>query len=511
MSGDGEGGRRPVGPSSHRTRLDEAVDARRAEHPDADGILAIADPRESFAARAVLARAAGRTLDAQYYIWHDDTTGNLLLLALREAAERGVRVRLLLDDNGIAMDDVLVALDEHANIEVRVFNPFPIRTLKRASYAWDFERLNRRMHNKSFTADGRASVVGGRNVGDDYFGATAGMLFSDLDALLVGPVVDEVCADFERYWTCESARPAADVLKPVDADRRAKVLAGVESATGAPEAGRYLDAISTASYVTAPDERAQDFVWADVRLVSDDPSKALGDASDDALLIARLDEVLSTPRRSLALVSAYFVPGEKGTRAFADLARRGVRVSVLTNALESTDVVAVHAGYAKRRKPLLAAGVRLFEMQRLADDRRDGAGTGPFGSSGSSLHAKTFAVDGQRAFIGSFNLDPRSIRLNTELGFVIESPALARRIEGAFDEGVPARAYEVRLDGDGDLYWVDRRGGADGPGSSDGPGGDDPGAGDRGEPVRLDREPGAGPVKRLFVAALALLPLEWLL
>jgi len=477
-------------PATTDTRLGRAVSARRDGHADRNGVLVIDDPRESFAVRAVLARTAERTLDVQYYIWQDDTTGNLLLQALREAAERGVRVRLLLDDNGIAMDAKLAALQAHANIEIRLFNPFPVRTLKRMAYLWDFRRLNRRMHNKSFTADAQASVVGGRNVGDEYFGATTGTLFSDLDALLLGPVVDEIGADFERYWTCSSARPAAAVLPRIDADERATRLDAIDAVSTTSEADTYLDAISKASYVTAYQERGQDFTWSDVRLVSDDPAKGLGAQTGHALLIGQLDDVLDTPCESLALVSAYFVPGAKGARTFAALAERGVEVAVLTNALESTDVIAVHAGYAKRRKGLLEAGVRLYEMQRLSERSKHKTGTGPFGSEASSLHAKTFAVDGQRAFIGSFNLDPRSMKLNTELGFVIDSPTLARRIEAAFDDGVPASAYEVRLDENGRLHWLDRRGG---------------------EPVRLDREPGVGWLKRCIVTMLGALPIEWLL
>lgn len=472
------------------TRLGRTAGARRAKHPGENGVLMLQDPRESFAARAVLAREAERTLDVQYYIWHHDTTGTLLMQALREAADRGVRVRLLLDDNGVSMDDRLVALDALENVEVRIFNPFPIRTFKRASYAWDFRRLNRRMHNKSFTADSQASVVGGRNVGDEYFGATAGILKSDLDIMIVGPIVDGISTQFDAYWASGSAYPVGPLLPEVDVAQREVELATVASVVDTPAAGTYLEAISKADFVASPDERAQDFVWADVRMVSDDPAKGLGAQKGEALLVGQLNEVLETPTRSVVLVSPYFVPGRKGTRIFSSLAESGVDVSVLTNALEATDVIAVHAGYAKRRKDLLESGVRLFEMQRLSADTKRNASAGPFGSSASSLHAKTFAVDGKRAFVGSFNLDPRSIRLNTEMGFVIDSPELAREIENAFDGGIPARAYEVRLDDDGDLYWLDRRGG---------------------ELVRLDDEPGAGRFKQGVVTVLGWLPIEWML
>ena len=473
------------------TPLGRAVAERTAEHPGENGVAMLANPRESFAARAVLARAAERTLDVQYYIWHHDTTGTLLMEALREAADRGVRVRLLLDDNGIGdMDDALAALDAHENVEVRIFNPFPIRRFKRAAYVWDFGRLNRRMHNKSFTADSQASVVGGRNVGDEYFGATAGILKSDLDIMLVGPVVDEVSSEFDRYWASDSAYPAGRLLEELGAEERAAELEVIRSVVDAPEARTYLEAVANTPLLEAIRQDALGFVWADVRMVIDDPAKGLGGQEGEALLVGQLDEVLESPSESVVLVSPYFVPGEKGTEAFASLAERGIEVSVLTNALEATDVVAVHAGYAERREDLLEAGVRLYEMQRSSADTKRDAGAGPFGSSASSLHAKTFAVDGERAFVGSFNLDPRSVQLNTEMGFVIDSPVLARQIERAFDDGIPERAYEVHLDDDGSLYWLDRRGD---------------------EVVRLDDEPETGWFKQAAVTVLGWLPIEWML
>ena len=473
------------------TPLGRAVAERTAERPNEDGTAMLANPRESFAARAVLAAAAERTLDVQYYIWHHDVTGTLLMDALAKAAGRGVRVRLLLDDNGIGgMDDRLVALDAHENIEIRIFNPFPIRHFKRAAYVWDFGRLNRRMHNKSFTADNQASVVGGRNVGDEYFGATAGILKSDLDIMLVGPVVREISHAFDRYWASDSAYPVARLLEPVDADERAAELAEVAAVVDEPEARDYLGAVADTALLEAIREDTLGFVWADTRMVVDDPAKGLGRQEGDALLVGQLDEVLESPSKSVVLVSPYFVPGKKGTEAFASLAERGVEVSVLTNALEATDVIAVHAGYAKRREALLEAGVRLYEMQRLSADTKRNASAGPFGSSASSLHAKTFAVDGERAFVGSFNLDPRSIQLNTEMGFVIDSPELARQVESAFDGGIPEKAYEVHLDDDGGLYWLDRRGD---------------------EVVRLDDEPETGWFRQAVVTVLGWLPIEWML
>ena len=201
------------------------------------------------------------------------------------------------------MDDALAALDAHENVEVRIFNPFPIRRFKRAACVWDFGRLNRRMHNKSFTADSQASVVGGRNVGDEYFGATAGILKSDLDIMLVGPVVDEVSSEFDRYWASDSAYPAGRLLEELGAEERAAELEVIRSVVDAPEARTCLEAVANTPLLEAIRQDALGFVWADVRMVVDDPAKGLGRQEGEALLVGQLDEVLESPSESVVLVS----------------------------------------------------------------------------------------------------------------------------------------------------------------------------------------------------------------
>ena len=197
------------------TRLGQAAAVEQAKHPELSGLYLLSDPHEAFAARVKLAQQAQKTLDVQYYIWRGDTTGTLLLEALHAAAERGVRVRLLLDDHGTnKMDSALAALDAHPNIEVRLFNPFVFRPFKLFGFVTDFSRANRRMHNKSFTADNAATILGGRNVGDEYFGATDGVLFADLDALAVGSVVPQVSQSFDDYWHSGSAYPLSDIISP---------------------------------------------------------------------------------------------------------------------------------------------------------------------------------------------------------------------------------------------------------------------------------------------------------
>ncbi len=474
------------------TALGRALTPQTESHPGQSGITPLTDAQASFAARILLARAAQRTLDVQYYIWRNDLTGTLLLNALYQAAQRGVRVRLLLDDNGTSgMDEKLALLDAHPNIEVRLFNPFVIRSPKMIGYLVDFSRLNRRMHNKSFTADNQVSIVGGRNIGDEYFGATDGVLFSDLDVVGVGAVVPDVSRDFDRYWASQSAYPLDGLMPAKKAEDLQKLNQAGKQAEMNPKAAKFMAAISHSQLVRDIVNNQLGWHWSQVAMISDDPAKGLGQVKDEDLMLSRLSKVLDAARQRLDLVSPYFVPTTAGVKALSALAARGVKVRVLTNALEATDVTAVHAGYAKRRQALLKAGIQLFEMQY----RGNGEDTpenqaGPFGSSGSSLHAKTFSVDGKKLFVGSFNFDPRSASLNTEMGFVIDTAMIAQQIQAAFDHKIPANAYEVRLDPSGHLYWLELRGG---------------------RVVKHTSEPNASWPTRLWVALLERLPIEWLL
>ena len=466
------------------TALGRAIAPAAAEHPGRSGVYPLTDSRDAFAARVLLARAAERSLDVQYYIWKDDVSGRMLLGELRQAAARGVRVRLLLDDNGIAgLDPALAALDAHPNIEVRLFNPFLNRRLRWLGYITDFRRLNRRMHNKSFTVDRRATIVGGRNVGDEYFDAAEGRVFVDLDVLAVGPVAREVSADFERYWVSGSSYPAARLLPPP--------IPGFENRADTEEATEYIDAVKRSPFVRELLECRLPLEWAPARLVSDDPAKGLGDVPREALMTQKLSELLGDPCEEVNLVSAYFVPADTGSALFADWTSRGVAVRVLTNAFEATDVSVVHAGYAKRRKALLESGVRLYELRALSGPADPASRlVRRSGSSAASLHAKTFSADRKHVFIGSFNFDPRSEHLNTEMGIVIKSDALAQRIADVFDQSIPGQAYEPRLDSSGGLYWIERREGTE---------------------VRHDVEPGTAWWQRLAVRLLSRLPIEWLL
>lgn len=452
--------------------------------PDLTGIAALGSGADAFAARILLADVAVSSIDAQYYIWRGDLTGSLLLDALRRAADRGVRVRLLLDDNGTSgLDAEIAQLDAHENAEVRLYNPFNLRRFKMLSFGFDFFRLNRRMHNKSFTVDGLATIVGGRNVGDEYFGIGATPLFVDLDVLAVGKIVAEVAADFDRYWASPSVIPVGALFAETGGD------AISERMTRWRADPRFLGykAILKASDLIMPlSSGTLDLEWADAVLVSDDPIKGQGAVPREDLLTGQLARKVGAIERRFDGVTAYFVPGKAGVEAFAKLEAQGVDVRILTNSLEATDVLPVHAGYAKRREAMLASGVTLYELRRMAvPDTPDDLGI--FGSSGASLHAKTFAVDGKRIFIGSFNFDPRSNQLNTEMGLLIDSKILANRLHAAFDEGFRGLAWQVE-EHNGELAWVDPATGS-----------------------VTTQEPGSSTLRNLALTVVGWLPVEWLL
>lgn len=475
------------------TRLGSAIVPLIEAHPTESGIVLLENAHDAFAARALLAEGADATLDVQYYIWQYDITGTMLLDVLYRAAERGVRVRLLLDDNGISgLDQPLAALDTHPNIEVRLFNPFVVRSPKWIGYITSFSRLNHRMHNKSFTADNQATIIGGRNVADEYFGAGEGELFADLDVLVIGPVVSELSDDFDRYWSSASSYPAATILPEPSETDLARVVETARECNTSSEASRYVCAVADSEFLRNLLAGNLEFTWAPVSMVSDDPAKVLGKKPKNGLMSRQLAEAMGSPERSVTLVSPYFIPTKAGVEIFRGLERKGVHVRVLTNSLEANDVAMVHAGYAKYRKPLLEAGVQLFELRKLPgkESVERQLQDNLMGSSSSSLHAKTFAVDGENLFVGSFNFDPRSVHINTELGFVIESPELAQVMESHFKEQALITAYEVVLDDGGDLQWIERNGE---------------------EVIRHSNDPGTGPFKRMLVSLFSFLPIEHLL
>ncbi len=475
------------------TSLGRAVATLVAAHPAQSGIHAMPIPADAFAARVLLAAAAEKSLDVQYYIWHGDQTGYLLYEAVWRAAERGVRVRILLDDaNTEDIDDTIAALDAHRNIEVRLYNPLLLRTARLLNFLTDFTRVNRRMHNKSFTADSVVTIVGGRNVGNEYFGAGEGVEFTDLDVIAIGPAARDVAQEFDLYWNSASAYPAARIIGDAPSDATPKLEARFAQVREDREAIAYAKAVRETQLVQALIAGRLELEWADAQLVRDDPGKTLDTSGrTDMLLLSELLPKIGQPRMSFDLVSPYFVPGEQGTAALERLARDGVKVRTLTNSLAATDVPPVHAGYVKRRCDLVRAGVKVYELKPSARMVENNAEGKPGSGSSVQLHAKTFASDDSRIFVGSFNFDQRSAHLNTEMGLVIESPRLAQRLSAALDAELPNAAYEVRLAKDGRCpEWIERT--------------------PMGEIVYTE-EPQTGAGARAWIQFLRLLPIDWLL
>ena len=473
-------------PPVHDSALAAAVTKSAHERLGLTGIAPLEDGRDAFAARILLANAAVSSIDVQYYIWRGDMTGHLLLKALYRASNRGVRVRLLLDDNGIdGLDVVLAAMDAHPNMEVRLYNPFILRRFKRLSFAFDFFRLNHRMHNKAFTVDGCVSILGGRNVGDEYFGTGTNPLQIDLDVLAVGDIVPRISADFDRYWNSVPVIPAAQILGT--SDNTGVISTMLAAFEAAPDFNEYRLLLETCDIVSSLERGDLALEWTEAVLVSDDPVIGFDAVPRRDLFVTRLLSAVGPIKTRFDGVTPYFVPGAAGVKAFAALQQHGVAVRMLTNSLDATDVMPVHAGYAKRRKDLLRAGVGLFELRPRPRGPTSLDKLGPFGSSGSHLHAKTFAVDGNRVFVGSFNFDPRSATLNTEMGLLIQSTRMAQRLHDAFDRGLDELAWRVELC-EGRLIWT---------GASNG--------------AATHVEPGTTFARRAALTFIGWLPVEWLL
>jgi len=421
------------------------------------GVRVISNGPEALGLRLVFSDRAERSIDAQYYLVHDDPAGRVFAWHLLKAADRGVRVRLLIDDMDTqGYDSVTAALAAHPNIEIRLFNPFWRDRGKALSALFEFGRINRRMHNKSMTFDNQVTIVGGRNIGSEYFSARDDINYYDLDVLGVGPITDEVSRSFDAYWNSPFAVPARDVIgdraQTISLDEaRARLRALVEEASASDYGQAFTQGIRQA--VASGQFQVQ---WVPAWLVADPPEKAAGELDMTKTLSGAMLPYVAGAQDELFVVSAYFVPRKGGTALLTGLAQRGVKVEILTNSLESNDVEPVHAHYARSRKALLEAGVDLWEL--LPDQERPDRSLLDLGQSRSGLHGKAFAIDRRYLFIGSFNWDPRSARINTEMGVVIDSPSMARKAVRNLEVELPEIAYRLQLAEDGRIVWLERRG-----------------------------------------------------
>ncbi|MCK6263668.1 phospholipase D family protein [Vibrio sp. ZSDE26] len=412
------------------------------------GFVPLIQGHDALLARLSLIETAETSIDLQYYIYRDDETSQLLTWRLYEAAKRGVRVRLLLDDMQKRSDRGMATLDAHPNIQVRLFNPHQYRTARGVAFLSDFERLNRRMHNKSITADSVVSIVGGRNIGNEYFSFESNVEFGDFDLLLYGNTVEQTADQFDIYWNSEYAEPikwiypnsrvlSKEAIKTLleDTDLEKKFSTGEYNFTKLP-------------FYQKLTEHDFTLYWGPAKLWYDMPDKVSGESSQ---LVDNLIGLLSSVEESLVLVTPYFVPTQSGTEALVDAVQSGKSITVITNTLASNDVFAVHGWYAKYRQDLVEGGVDLWEIKASANIDSKWSFTG---SSRSSLHAKAMLLDDNKIFVGSMNWDPRSAFLNTEMAVVIEQPEYVQHSLSRMKQQLSANAYKVVVQ-DGKVVWYD--------------------------------------------------------
>ena len=463
------------------------------EHPGKSGFALLQHGPAALLARAVLADLATRSIDVQYYIYEDDLTGILLTQRLLDAADRGVRVRALLDDRNLRRSDLaLKLLAHHPNIDIRVFNPYLTRArwFRPIELVLNFERLQRRMHNKVYAVDGITGIFGGRNIGDNYFGAHRDTNFSDFDVFVAGPLIREACASFQAYWDHRLAVPVEQLTEEEVTDTEFEAgRRRLHERLGAVEdlEERYDRARARLIEILEDPEAALTFATAE--FVVDPPGKLEPSHAAESPVLARLLGLWDEAQREVLIESAYFVPRRKASRFIREQVREGVTTRLLTNSLAANDVLPVHAGYVKHRRRLLKAGVQLYEFrhrfQQAQEDIRLGAK-----SSDASLHAKVAVFDRQVTWVGSFNLDPRSSELNTELGIAIHSESLSREAAAMIERDLePDRAWRLALEprrsaGLGVVWYGLHDGGM----------------------LRLTEEPDATRLQRLAVNALKLIP-----
>ena len=495
---DGQQNSQTTNTKTDSTDLVAAISEQNEIHPDLSGYHPIVTGANAFASRSILTSMATRNIDAQYYIWHDDQAGQLMLKDLWDAAERGVIVRLLLDDfnNSAKFDQHLLRFASHPNIAVRIINPLMYRKFQTLNFVTGLPRINRRMHNKSMTFDKQITIIGGRNIGDEYLSNDKNSQFADLDVLLIGKVVADIDNSFASYW---SAPISFDIqtLATLDKGETTDFLEGLDKlrADEKNNSKSSLDVYKTAIEDSSIDSdlinKRVPFRWTDMQFLSDDVGKLTKTVPADTNLVHQLRTLLGSPTKRLTIISSYFVPTKDGVNTLVELAEAGIDIKILTNSFDATDVTAVHSGYSQWRPSLLRAGVKIYELKSTAsEEKRENKLWKARSQSSTSLHAKTFAVDDYQVFIGSYNVDPRSANINTEMGVIINDEELAKQLHSALSDELLGQAYEVKLLENGNLQWHTV---------------------EAGEKVVYDSEPRVDISDHVWLAIMSWLPIDWLL
>ena len=476
------------------TLLGKEVQEYRNQGKTEDGFVLLSSGLDAFVARAVLAETAERSLDVQYYLYHNDLVGKLFTGFLWKAAQRGVRVRLLIDDMGMeGRDEGIVVLDAHPNIELRIFNPFDRDIGRGVQFVTGLGSVTRRMHNKSFTADNVATIVGGRNIGNEYYDADPTLEFSDLDVMAIGDVVKDVSISFDAYWNSSLAYPATTIIKQRPSQEELQKLEeNLIAFMEEQQTSNYMTALLNSELSQKISNNDLTYIWGDAVVVVDHAEKLSSSRDANELhLMTQLAPYFESIEKELIIISPYFIPGDEGVAFFKSLTDKGVSVKILTNSLSSNDVGIVHAGYSKYRKALLRNGVELYEVNKklTRTQRKQKKGIGS--SSKASLHAKVFVLDRKQVFIGSLNLDPRSFYENSEIGLVIDSSEIAQGMAKEFDADIKKESFtlELKIDEEGyeEILWHGY---------------------ENGEPVTFDVDPYTSFWRRFGVGLMGLLPIE---
>ena len=474
--------------------LEETIADHVTRNAGQSGFRVMTTGEDSLVARLSIIRAAQKSIDLQYYAINDDVTSNLLIEAVMEAADRGVKVRFLIDDISVGkVQRCLVALDGTDNIKVKIFNPFSrgnqFIVSRIIAFFSHFKRNTKRMHNKILIADASAGIMGGRNLGDEYFDAHADVSFKDIDILSIGPITHKMVESFDKYWNNENARNVSELYKPNKDPEflqkfRDKLRQSREKALKkSKKENDNLPAFD--DYIRVSGEK---FVWSGAEFYADEPAKINDrdfEAEDGPL--QTVFALGNKARDEFLIISPYFVPGEDGIAWLKSLRRRGVKIRIITNSLASTDVVAVHTGYNTYRKAILESGIELYEMKPLNNGRTRQRLIGARAPSHASLHAKVYVADKKTAIIGSLNFDPRSAQLNTEVALLVHSETIAKQLSDLYENVIlPKSSYKLALEG-GRLTWLSE---------------------EKGRKRVYYIEPAASPWRRLQAFLIDLLPVE---
>lgn len=464
----------------------------RKQHANLTGYRLLVKPEEALSARLSLIESAEQNIDIQYYIWEHDQIGALFFDALLKAGDRGVKIRVLIDDNNAKkIEGTLLALAEHKNIQVKLFNPYRFRKYRAVDMIFDTKRINRRMHNKSLIIDNELSIIGGRNIGNQYFNLGQKFQFADIDVLLAGKANDEVKNAFELYWSHDYSYDVRQIVKA----KHHKNMNYQQLKQQVDDYLTHLTTHETEQYQKIQQNKqafhdwknkAFQLTWVDAQVFVDNPDKVKQDIDKEEYVLPQLMSKIPQPTQQLDIISAYFIPQKQGTQYLTNLEQHGVNVRVITNSLHSTDVKGVHAYYSAYRKELLHGGVELYEFLPVinVDDfvlkqakindyyqkkstqkksknhqKNKTVNTQPqyrsflSGSSNASLHAKAMVIDRHYVFIGSMNIDPRSFYYNTEIGVLLKSPVLATNVHHNINETVNQYTWHLLLNAEQQLRW----------------------------------------------------------